>query len=242
MEIGTAEPVIKKKKLVRKRGSRLSGGPGGPGRRNGGGGGGGNDGGDHLNNDYPYSNSQIPDKSRIVTAFLLLVVLMTFAGLIGAYVVVATNGVAEWKPFDLPVQVWISTVLIIVSSVAYHFAKSALDGDLQDRARKWFVATAALGGAFISSQLLVWLLLVRQGVYMSGNPYAGFFYMLTAVHAVHVLGGIVALGSILLRSWHGTIDSDEMTYRRNLARSVGWYWHFMGVLWMGIVVLLGFWK
>lgn len=240
MEIGTAEPVVKKKKLIRKRGSRLSGGPGGgPGRR---GGGGGNDGGDHLNNDQPYSDSNPQDKSRIVTIFLLIVVMMTFSGLIGAYVVIATNGAAEWKPFDLPIQVWISTALIIASSFAYHIAKNALNSELQEKARKWFVATAALGGAFISSQLIVWLLLVREGVYMSGNPYAGFFYMLTALHAIHVLGGIIALGSILLRSWHGTMVELELTYRRNMARSVGWYWDFMGILWIGIVVLLGFWK
>jgi cytochrome c oxidase subunit 3 len=241
MEIGTAEPVVKKKKLVRRRGSMLSGGPGGPGKR-GGGGGGGNDGGDHLNNDQPYSDSPAQDKSKIVAVFLLIVVMMTFAGLIGAYVVIATNGVAEWKPFNLPVQVWISTGIIIASSIAYHIAKTALNGDFQEKARKWFIATAALGGAFISSQLIVWLQLIRQGVYMGGNPYAGFFYMLTALHAIHVLGGIIALGSILLRSWHGTIESAEMTYRRNMARSVGWYWDFMGILWIGIVVLLGFWK
>jgi cytochrome c oxidase subunit 3 len=241
MEIGTAEPIVKKKKLVRKKGSRLSGGPGGPGRR-GGGGGGGNDGGDHLNNDHPYSDSPTPDKSRIVTIFLLIAVVMTFSGLIGAYVVIATNNVAEWKPFHLPLPIWLSTALIIASSITYHCGKAALDGDLQEKARKWFVATAVLGGMFISSQLLVWLLLVREGVYMSGNPYGGFFYMLTALHAVHVLGGVVALGSILLRSWQGTMNSHELTYRRNLARSVGWYWHFMGILWVSIFMLLDFWK
>lgn len=242
MEIGTAEPVVEKRRFVRKKGSRLSGGSGGgPGKRNGGNGG-GSDGGDHLNNDYPQSDTPAPDKSKVVTAFLLLVVLMTFSGLIGAYIVIANNGVAEWKPFDLPIQVWFSTALIFASSIAYHFAKRALDTEHQVAARKWFTVTAALGGAFISSQLLVWLILVQKGVYMSGNPYAGFFYLLTAIHAVHVLGGVIALGAILLRSWEATMDVNEMTYRQNLCRSVGWYWHFMGILWIGIFVLLGFWK
>jgi hypothetical protein len=54
-----------------------------------------------------------PDKSKVVAWFLLLVVTMTFGGLIGAYVVVFTNNVAEWRPFALPIQVWISTVIII---------------------------------------------------------------------------------------------------------------------------------
>jgi len=50
------------------------------------------------------------------------------------------------------------------------------------------------------------------------------------------------LGTVLLRTWHGSLSDDEITYRRNLARSVGWYWHFMGALWIVLFVLLGFWK
>ena len=182
------------------------------------------------------------DKSKIITWFLLLIVLMTFGGMIGAYVVIATNGAAEWRPFDLPVQVWISTLLIIASSVTYETARSAIFSGRDDRGRTFLIATTSLGAAFISSQILVWLALVGRGFYMRGDPYAGFFYILTAVHAIHVGGGIVALGGILLRTWYPTRSDTELTYRRNLARSVGWYWHFMGGLWMVLLILLGFWK
>jgi cytochrome c oxidase subunit 3 len=104
------------------------------------------------------------------------------------------------------------------------------------------IATTALGAAFISSQILLWMALVNRGFYMRGNPYAGFFYIMTAAHAVHVVGGIIALGAIVLRTWHDTLREAELTYRRNLARSVGWYWHFMGALWLLLFGLLGFWK
>src|SRR4051812_50054829 len=112
MEIGTAQPVIEKKE-PRKRRLPLSGGRG-PGKRGGGnnGGGGGNDdGGDSFRNrnDFQREDPPAPDKAKVVTWFLLLVVMMTFGGLIGAYVVVSTNRSAEWNPFVLPVQVWIST-------------------------------------------------------------------------------------------------------------------------------------
>ena len=167
---------------------------------------------------------------------------MTFGGMLGAYIVISTNETAEWRPFDLPFQTWISTAIIIASSITYHFAQSAIFEGLHNRARKMLIATAALGGTFIASQLLVWLALVNRGFYMRGNPYAGFFYILTAVHAIHVLGGIVALGAILLRSWNETEYGPELVYRRNLARSVGWYWHFMGGLWIVLFVMLGFWK
>lgn len=182
------------------------------------------------------------DKSRILTLFLLLVVLMTFGGLIGAYIVISTNNVLEWRPFELPLPVWISTALIIVSSFTYHFGQTAVHRQDTAASRRFFVITSVLGGMFIASQLLAWLALVNRGLYVYGNPYAGFFYVLTAVHAVHVLGGIVALGAITLRTWNPTRNDDELIYRKALATSVGWYWHFMGGLWLILFVLLGYWK
>ncbi len=243
MKIGTVEPLIENEE-PRKRSLPLSGG-GGPDKRNGNNGGGGGDGGDdnfRNRNDVTEPNSATPDKAKILTWFLLLVVLMTFGGLIGAYIVVSTDKAAEWNPFVLPVQVWISTVLILISSITYHIAKKAVDYDLHDKARKWLISTTVLGVAFISSQALAWLALVDRGLYLEGNPYAGFFYILTAVHAVHVLGGIIALGSILLRNWYESSNITELEHRRNLARSVGWYWHFMGALWIVLFTLLGFWR
>jgi cytochrome c oxidase subunit III len=246
MKIGTAEPLkeSEKERIRRARPTRLfSEGSSGPGDDDNGGGGGDDGGGEprRARDGQPHS-SRTQDKTKFVSWFLLLVVLMTFGGMLGAYVVIATNGVTEWRPFDLPPQVWFSTILIIVSSVTYHFAQQALFADRFDASRKLLITTTVLGAAFISSQILVWLDLVSRGLYMSGNPYAGFFYILTAAHAIHVAGGIVALGAVILRTWNETSFEPELLYRRNLTRSVGWYWHFMGVLWIALFVMLGFWK
>ena len=242
MDVGTAEIIddVPEPKRLR---SGLSGGsnsatgggnnPGGPG------------GGDHSNeneNDKLRSEPFVRDKSRILTVFLLLVVLMTFGGLIAAYIVIATNGVAEWQPFDLPIQVWISTAIIVISSFTYHFGKMAVVRNDQPRSKQWFSITTVLGAAFISSQILAWVTLNARGLYVQSNPYAGFFYILTAVHAVHVLGGITALGSVLLRSWYPTSNPANIAKREALAQVVGWYWHFMGGLWIVLFILLGFWK
>ena len=245
MEVGTFEPAVKTEEKKRRRAGLTGGGGNGSKRR--GGGGGGNDGGGGGGDDPRDSDSRDgveagTTKSRIFTAFLLLVVMMTFGGLIGAYIVISMNRVAEWNPFELPVQVWASTFLILLSSVTYHFAKSSIDAGNDVSAKRFLIATVALGAAFISSQLLVWLALVERGYYMSGNPYAGFFYILTAVHAVHVLGGVIALGAVVLRTWNETIYEPEIAYRKDLARVVGWYWHFMDALWVVLFLLLGFWK
>jgi cytochrome c oxidase subunit III len=188
-------------------------------------------------------SDELTDKKyKILTWFLLVVVMMTFGGLIAAYVVISTNKVAEWQPAELPLQLWFSTFVIIVSSGVYWFAERATLANDQAKAKNWFLATTLLGVIFVVSQILAWIALTRRGLYMHGNPYLAFFYILTAVHAVHVIGGIAALSTVLTRSWYGTRDPAAMAHRKSLAQVVGWYWHFMGGLWLILFVLLGFWK
>jgi len=233
MDIGTADPVVDADEVRRQR-RGVSSGPNGTG---------GQGGDDNGHRDAGSAQTAFVDgKARIFTWFLLLVVMMTFGGLCAAYIVTATNKAVEWNPFDLPIQVWISTALILISSFVYHQGKVALDRYDQPAARKWLTSTAALGAAFISSQLLAWFELSKQGLYFSGNPYAGFFYILTGVHAVHVLGGIIALGSVVIGSWNGILNDDQWARVRSLGQVVGWYWHFMGAVWLVLFILLGFWK
>jgi len=233
MNIGTVETFGKKKRQ-----SDLSGGIGSNGgNRKDGGSDGGND-----HNDYIEEETYPSNKFRIGMWFVLLVVMMTFGGLMSAYIVIATNGVLEWRPFDLPKQIWISTFLILASSLTYQIAQNALDKNNQSKSKNFLLATTVFGGMFIASQLLAWVRLVQDGVYMESNPYAGFFYILTSVHAVHVIGGIIALGYILLRTWLPTVSEEELIQRQQISGTIGWYWHFMDVLWIVLVLLLGFWK
>lgn len=238
MKVGIIESDIEP---AADRGPRRSSASGTGGRKGGGNDGGGSGGGDGRSTD-PDPDTINRDKSRVIAWFLLLVVLMTFGGLIGAYIVIATNRAIEWQPFNLPVQVWVSTFIILASSLTYEFFRHAVEERALRASRRFLVATTALGGVFIASQLMVWVELVNRGLYMRGNPYAGFFYILTAAHAVHVLGGMIALGAILRRSWYTAVNEVEYTYRVNVARAVGWYWHLMGGLWIVLFLLLGFWK
>ncbi len=243
MKVGTVETIEEKEKKRKIRSSLTSGFGSNGGNRNGGGG--GSDGGDNnsRNNDsFEEAETYSSNKFRIATWFLLLVVLMTFGGLISAYVVISTNGVMEWKPFDLPIQVWISTNLILASSITYTISQKALNLENQEKAKKWLLATTVFGGMFIASQILSWLELVRRGVYVESNPYAGFFYILTGVHAIHVVGGIAVLGYVVLRTWHKTSSDEELSKRKTISNAVGWYWHFMDALWIVLFLLLGFWK
>ena len=241
MKVGSTEIVADPPKKRKLRAGISTGRP--TGGSNGGGGDGPDDGKFEPFNRFPHDPTAEPkDKTRITTTFLLGVVVMTFGGLLAAYFVLSINRAAEWQPFALPFQVWISTAIIIASSFCYHFAFNAVRADEQRSIRNWLIATSALGGIFISSQIIAWYELVQRGFYMYKNPYAGFFYILTVVHAVHVIGGIIALGAITLRTWYPTQSPKDHERRENLARSVGWYWHLMGILWLVILGLLAFWK
>ncbi|HEY0426626.1 MAG TPA: heme-copper oxidase subunit III [Pyrinomonadaceae bacterium] len=239
MKIGTAETNVRARKARLK--AKMSGGLGNGGQKNRGGGGGGDD--DFPKNDFAErTDAPAINKFRIAMWFFLLVVLMTFSVLIGAYIFSSANGSPEWKPFNLPAQIWISTVLILASSLTYTFAQKALNAAQQQKAKNWLLATTILGAAFISSQILAWLALVKRGVYVESNPYAGFFYIMTAVHVVHVIGGIIILGYIVLRTWQVTSSESELEKRQSISKTVGWYWHFMDALWLVLFALLGFYK
>lgn len=241
MKVGTIETLEPEKKIKRRTG--LSGGGKSDNGQRGRGGGGNNGGGDGPNRqDFSETEDYQPIKSQVLMWFLLLIVFMTFGGLVAAYIVISTNGVQEWRVFTLPKQLWFSTLLIFASSLTYIKAQNLIFRNNQPQAKKWLTATTVLGATFISSQLLVWLDLVRQGVYVQSNPYAGFFYIMTAVHAAHVLGGIIALGTVVLRMWNRPVSEFDLAKSQMTARVVGWYWHFMGLIWATLFLLLNFWK
>ena len=93
-------------------------------------------------------------------------------------------------------------------------------------------ATLLLGLAFVGGQYLAWTQLAAQGLYLATNPNSSFFYLLTGVHALHVLGGMAALAYLLLQlAARGSV-------RRNLINGVAVYWHFMAALWLYLLVVI----
>lgn len=250
VKVGTVEPLTEEKAEKKPRSPRrISGGNGGNGSRHkGGGGGGGDDGGGGSGGGHkqPESEERASEMSvqkyRVSMWALLGVAFMTFTGLTLAYMMLAANPQLEWKPFDLPFQLWISTGIIIVSSLTFEFAKNNLESGRQRAVRNYLLVTTALGAIFIASQVLAWLELAARGVYLSGNPYAGFFYILTIVHALHVVGGMAALGYVVLKTWQPTDSKDELQKRLSAAQISGWFWHFLSAVWIVLMLLLGFWK
>jgi len=180
------------------------------------------------------------NRYRIGMWVALASILMMFTALTSAYIVRAGSS-SDWQPLTMPRVLWLSSALIIISSVTLETARRKLKGVLQNAHKRWLLVSAALGFAFLVSQLFAWRQLVQQGIYVSSNPHSSFFYLLTATHGVHLIGGLLALLFMALRT-RGGGDNPLSTAKGQAATdAVTLYWHFMDFLWIYLFVLLFFW-
>jgi len=168
-------------------------------------------------------------------------ILMMFTALTSAYIV-RTASSNDWQPLTMPRILLLSTALIIISSGTLETARRKLRAGAVAAHRRWLLVTVVLGLAFLVSQLLAWRQLVGQGVYVSSNPHSSFFYLLTATHGVHLLGGLVALVYLSFRTRIARENELAVVKRQGAADAVTLYWHFMDVLWLYLFVLLFFWR
>jgi cytochrome c oxidase subunit 3 len=168
-------------------------------------------------------------------------ILMLFTALSSAYIVRAASA-NDWQPLRMPRVLLLSTALIIVSSITLEFSRRKLKGGQQGAHKSLLVLTTLLGLGFLVSQLFAWKQLARQGIYISSNPHSSFFYLLTATHAAHLLGGLVGLGFLTLRSRLRNDDELAATKSQAQTDAVSLYWHFMDVLWIYLFLLLFFWR
>jgi cytochrome c oxidase subunit III len=141
-------------------------------------------------------------------------------------------GSKEWRPIQLPEILYANTIILVLSSFALQLAR--MHADDARRFARYVGATLALGLAFVAGQLIAWRQLLSEGVYVASNPGSALFYTMTAAHAVHLLGGIIALVWLVSRARHL-----RTTGKLGLAAEVvGIYWHFMDGLWVFLMGLL----
>ena len=179
---------------------------------------------------------RLPER-RYYTGMMLglAAILMIFAALTSALVV--RSGLSDdWQATDLPGILWPNTLILLASSFTLEKARRSYDST--GRFQRWWWATTALGAAFLAGQLLAWLQLVSNGVYLDTNPSSSFFYVLTATHGIHLFGGVMAL---LYISWKIQWRSSNTSVATILGVTA-LYWHFMDGLWIYLLGLLLFWR
>lgn len=129
----------------------------------------------------------------------------------------------DWVAMPDPPLLWINSALLVASSIAWELARRS---DATGRAASASLAGAALGLAFLIGQWLLWRHYLAQGYYLSSNPANAFFYLLTALHGLHIVGGLVAAAWVLAERNPGHI------------RLCAVYWHFLLFIWILIAALL----
>ncbi len=181
------------------------------------------------------------ERYRIGMWVALAAIVMMFTALTSAYIVRAATA-NDWRPIAMPRILWFSTAILVVSSVTLEFGRRKLKAALESAYKNWLAVTTLLGVVFLISQLFAWRQLVGQGIYVNSNPHSSFFYLLTATHGVHLLGGLLALAYLLIRVWTRPSDQENVEKRQAVTGAVTLYWHFMDVLWIYLFVLLFFWR
>lgn len=161
---------------------------------------------------------------------------MSFAAFTSA-LIVRQGAATDWRHIALPSVLFLSTSILLVSSVTLEVARrrvAAYMKGLDTRAevpKLWLYLTLCLGLLFVAGQYMAWLQLRSQGLYLATNPNSSFFYVFTAIHGLHVLGGLVGLLRVIRKLGNSTL-------RRSTLAATSYYWHFMGVLWIYLFVLL----
>jgi cytochrome c oxidase subunit III len=167
---------------------------------------------------------------------VLAAITMSFAAFTSA-LIVRQGAASDWRHFTLPSVLYLNTLVIIASSITLEIARrriAAFMGGIKDQAAspaRWLYVTLFLGLLFVAGQTFAWLQLRSQGFGLATNVSYSFFYVLTVAHALHVFGGLGGLVRVIGKLKHSTL-------RRSTLDATSRYWHFMGVLWLYLLLLL----
>ena len=168
-------------------------------------------------------------KALGLTTFLAVAVSL-FALFVSAYTLRMEE--ADWIPVQDPNLLWINTGFLVLASIAYHWTRNQAVAGRGRYLMAGLIASGVLSAVFLLGQLATWQQLQDAGYYVSTNPANAFFYLLTGVHALHLLGGLYVWGRSVVRVWGGA-DADAVRLSIELCTI---YWHFLLLVW---VVLFG---
>lgn len=184
----------------------------------------------------------------IVMLFVTFSLAYIFRQSVGVYDPSSGFVVREWTPVLLPMRyLWVNTVILLLSSIAIELARRQAVRDSllapvfsipgirsDDRRVPWLAVTVVLGLLFLGGQALAWLELQHKGFLLGEGAASSFFYVLTATHALHLVGGILALLYALGITWR----RKPIEQRRIIIDVTSWYWHVIDVLWLYLFALL----
>jgi len=181
---------------------------------------------------YPGRNRIHPHKFALYAA--MASILMMFGAFTSAYLVRQAAG--NWQEYQVPEIFYISTIVLLASSACIHYAYAAFKNAEKQKYQVTLLVTFVLGVTFIVLQYYGWNALYNIGVPLDGNPSGSFFYVISGVHAMHILGGLTAIGVAVFHAFSLPFEVTEKRKRR--FSLVTQYWHFVDILWLYLFVFI----
>ena len=180
---------------------------------------------------------EIPGAGVLGMWIFLAALSVLFLASIAGYLIVRTKA-AAWPPPGmprLPSGLWLATALLLTGSVRVHLALTRMRLGQRTAAVRWLVATLSLAIAFLLVQTWNWWdLIAARMTATTKNLYAFTFFMLTGLHAAHVIGGVILLAVVTARAAKGRYGSG----RHNGVTYAAMYWHFLDVVWIVLFAVL----
>lgn len=176
---------------------------------------------------------QAPFNARpkvVALATLLAVITSFFALVVSAYTLRMELG--DWIPLTEPQLLWTNTAILVLASVAFQWTRNAASAGKTQRLKPGLLITGLLTTAFLIGQYIAWQQLNASGHFVTTNPADAFFFLLTGVHALHILGGMYVWARATKRVFSGDDDVEESI---QLCTA---YWHFLLVVWLVVFGLM----
>jgi cytochrome c oxidase subunit 3 len=147
------------------------------------------------------------------------------------------HGASDWRPMPEPPLLWVNSGILLASSLAWELARRWAGAGQAELTRLMTITGSGFGLAFLLGQLLLWQQLQARGYYLAANPANAFFYLLTAVHGLHLAGGLFASARALGQMDQMGKAGDSVRAFRNV-RLCAVYWHFLLLVWVLLAALL----
>jgi cytochrome c oxidase subunit 3 len=170
-------------------------------------------------------------KPKLVALTTFLAVVSSFFALIlSAYSLRMELG--DWVPLTEPQLLWTNTLVLILASIAFQWTRNGATAGKVQRLKPGLIATGLLTTGFLLGQFIAWQQLYASGQYMTSNPSNAFFFLLTGVHALHILGGMYVWARATLKVFGGSDDVEQSITLCTI------YWHFLLLVWLVIFGLM----